>query len=160
MMIMLLFACMLMIMLMRVVVPIGAKIDGKPVSEIKLDFHERLLLQRFNIYAIGAVLLLATLTGVLPGIWEIIVVLAACATLMIPARYVITSRGIALNNVTYYPWSDFTAFGVKRRSISLLPQAGRRKVELRVLNKHREEILTCVRSYLTERSADRPAAAA
>jgi hypothetical protein len=54
-----LLASMLIIMLMSIMLPFGAKITGKKVGAIRLNFRERLLLQRINIYAIGFVLLLS-----------------------------------------------------------------------------------------------------
>lgn len=144
----LLLACMLIIMLMRIAVPISAKTEGKPVKEIGLSFRERILLQRINIYAIGAVLLLTTVTGILPSFWEIIVVCAAIMLLLMRVRYIISNKGVAMNNVVYRPWSDFKGFEVGRRYIRLVPRDGLRPFDLRVLDKHQEEATALVRSYL------------
>ena len=146
----LLLAFMLIIMLMRIAVPIGVKTEGKPVKEIRLSFRERLLLQRINVYSIAGVLLLTTLTGILPSFWEIIVICTAMILLLMRVRYVISNKGVALNNVVYRPWSDFKAFEVRSRYIRLVPRDGLRPFDLRVISRHQAEALVLVRSYLRE----------
>ncbi len=150
MLLILLFALMLIIMLMRITLPIGARVEGKAIREVSLSFQERILLQRTNIYAIGAVLLLAAFTGVLPRLWELLVLVAVIVLLLMRVQYIITNKGVAMNNVVYRPWSDFTAFEVRRCCVRLVPRDGLRPLDLRVLGKHMDQVLVPVRSHLPE----------
>ena len=61
-----LFGAMLIVMLMRVAAPLGVRIEGEPIGRISLGWSEQVRLQRTNVYAIGAVLLLASATNSLP----------------------------------------------------------------------------------------------
>ena len=67
-----LFACMLLLMFMRVRVPIGMKTPGKVVKVVDLTLPERALMHRVNIYSIGLVLLLTTITGVIAAPVEVL----------------------------------------------------------------------------------------
>jgi hypothetical protein len=146
----LLLMVMLIIMLMRIILPLGAKVAGKTVKEVRLSFRERVLLQRTNIYAIGTVLLLTTVTGNLSRGWELLVVIVAVMLLMLPVRYFFTTEGIALNNVVYRSWSDFIGYEVRRRGIRLLPQPGFRPFDIDVIGTRREQAITLVRARLHE----------
>lgn len=145
-----LLAMMLIIMLMRIMLPIGTKMAGRRIKEIRLSFKERVLLQRINIYAIGAVLVLTAATGVLPQVWEIVIIFAVLVLLLMRVHYLVTTDGIALNNVVYRSWKDFTGFEVTRRGIRLIPRQGLRPFNVRVLGKHQQEALVLVRSHLPE----------
>ncbi|HZP58510.1 MAG TPA: hypothetical protein VFC53_13320 [Dehalococcoidia bacterium] len=115
----LLLALMLSMTAMRVFMPIGAKVEGKPFAEIALTLRERLLLQRTNMYLVGAVILLGALTGMLTGPLETVAVLAMFAILTIPARYRFTSQGVALNNVVFRRWSEFSGYREERARLVL-----------------------------------------
>ncbi len=140
--------CMLRIMLMGIMLPIGAKITGKSIKEIRLNFRERLLKQRMNVYAIGAVLLLTAVTQVVAMFWELLVVLVVMMLLMMRARYLITTEGIAMNNVVFRPWKDFTGFEINSRGVKLLPKAGMRPFNIRLIGEHKKEIVVMLRRYL------------
>jgi hypothetical protein len=149
----LLLSLMLIIMLMRIVLPIGAKIAGKTSRELRLSFQERVLLQRINIYAIGMVLLLTIIGGGLSRGWELLVLCAVVLLLLMRVRYIFTNEGIALNNVVYRSWGDFSGYEIRRRGIRLLPQPGLRPFDLNVTGKHREQALALVRAHLHEAPA-------
>ena len=90
-----LFGSMLIVMLLRIAPPIGVKLAGEPLSKVTLGMRERVRLQRTNVYAIGAVLLIAAVTGDMPTILELVVMVGILAILAIPVRYVLTTRGVA-----------------------------------------------------------------
>src|SRR5690349_18807662 len=121
-----LFGAMLIVMLIRVAPPLGARIEGDPVGRITLGMRERVRLQRTNIYAIGLVLLLVVATSSLPLIGELAIIGGVLAILMIPTRYVLTTRGIALNRSVFRRWSEFQGFEVDGSGIKLVPQPGAR----------------------------------
>jgi hypothetical protein len=151
----LLFALMLLVMLTRVYVPLGAKIDGKVESSVTLSLFERAQLQRVNIYAIGVVLLLTVVTGVMPPAGEILVVVIALGILMMPVRCVFTSRGVAFNNVLFRPWSDFASFERSQRRLSLIGRDGTRPMRLTLLREHQTQALPVLRRHLPEAKASR-----
>lgn len=151
----LLFALMLLVMLTRVYVPLGANIDGKVESTVPLSLIERAQLQRVNIYAIGLVLLLTVVSGLMPASGEILIVVIALGILMMPVRCVFTSKGVAINNVLFRPWSDFATFERSDRRLSLVGRDGTRPMRLTLLRDHQTQALPVLRRHLTEAKASR-----
>lgn len=154
MLVVLLLALMLAITAMRVYLPVGAKVEGKPLAVITLTFRERVLLQRTNLYFIGAVVLLGTVTGFLTGPLELVAILATFAVLTIPARYRFTSQGLALNNVVYRSWTDFRGYHEERGAIVLDAVDGQRKFRMHVMGAHREAVVRALSRRLARSSAE------
>jgi uncharacterized membrane protein len=150
----LLLALMIAIAAMRVFVPMGAKIEGKPVGVITLSFRERMLLQRTNLYLIGAVILLGALSGFLTGPLEMVALLATFAVLTIPARYRFTSQGIALNNVVFRSWTDFRGYREERGSIVLDAVEGQRKFRMPVVGANRDAAVKALSRIMARSAAE------
>ena len=153
----LLFALMLLVMLMRVYLPRGTRTTGKVVRVVQLSLVERFHLQRVNLYAIGAVLLLMTVTNTIATGSQILVLLIAQAMLMIPVRCKLTSDGVALNNVVFRPWSEFAGFSVASRRIVLMGRDGTRPMNLPLLADHQKEVIPILRRHLPEVTARKEA---
>jgi hypothetical protein len=119
-----LFGSMLIVMLVRVAAPLGVRITGEPIGRISLGWSERVRLQRTNVYAIGAVLLLASASSNLPLVGVLAVMTGILAILAIPTRYVLTTHGVALNRTVFRPWTDFSSFEIDAKGIQLLPKPG------------------------------------
>jgi hypothetical protein len=145
-----LFGLMLFLMLMRVHLPFGARIQGKAVKSVLLSLSERSLLQRRNVYSLGFVLLISALTGMLVGPAEVLVVVVALAIMSLPVRLLLTSEGVALNNVVYRPWNEFSGFSIERRRIVLHGREGLRPFSLPLLGVHQREVLPELRRHLKE----------
>jgi hypothetical protein len=139
--IIILFAGMLALMLMRVVVPVGAKGGGRPVKILSLSFVERALMQRINIYALGFVLLLMAVTGLISPILELLVIIIAFGILVVPVRCVFTTEGVGINNVVFRPWKEFSGFTAERRRIRLTGREGTRDLFLPLLPGRQQEAL-------------------
>ena len=153
----LLFALMLIVMLMRVYLPRGARTTGKVVRVVQLALVERFLLQRVNLYAIGSVLLLMTVTDTITTGGQILVLLIAQALLLIPVRCKLTSDGVALNNVVFRPWSEFEGFSVASRRIVIVGREGTRPLNLPLLADHQKEVIPILRRHLPEMTARKEA---
>lgn len=151
----LLLALMLVITAMRVYLPVGVKVEGKPVGTITLSFRERLLLQRTNLYLIGVVILLGALSGFLTGPIELVAILATFAILTIPARYRVTQQGIALNNVVFRFWTDFRGYREERTSVVLEAVEGQRSFRMHVVGAHRQELVKVLARVLARSAAER-----
>jgi hypothetical protein len=149
-----LFAGMLVIMLMRVALPIGARSEGEPLGRVTLSLAERVRLQRTNVYAIGAVLLLSALVGEIWLLPELVVVLGAVSILAIPVRYTVTSRGIGLNRVVFRPWSDFSHAEVGASGIRLVGKPGLRPFRLVLGPATSQSVLAMIGRFLPERAPD------
>jgi Amt family ammonium transporter len=156
MLVLILFGFMLIFMLMRVALPFGAKAEGKKVKEISLSFRERLIYHRFNVYAIGAVLLLTSLAGEVSSPIEFVVIVATFAIVTaIPVRYVVTTEGIGLNNVVFRSWSDFRGMSLEKRHVALVPTSEWRGMKLLFAPAEHEQDVNLLRRYLRTVSNDK-----
>jgi len=139
---------MLIIAVLRVNMPFGAKLEGKPLGHITLSLRERMLLQRTNLYLIGAVILASAIGGFLGGLAETLAIAAVIGVLFIPARYTLTTKGIGLNNVVFRSWTDFSGYRQERGGAVLLGVAGQRNFRLHVLAANREIALKALSRLL------------
>lgn len=146
----LLLAIMLAIAAMRVFLPLGTRVEGRPLGEVTLSWRERLLLQRTNMYLFGAVVLLGAASGALTGPLEIVALLAAFAILTIPVRYRFTAQGIALNNVVFRAWSNFSGYHEERLALVLEAVEGQRDMRLHVIGAHRDAARRALASILNQ----------
>lgn len=121
-----LFGLMLIIMLMRVGVPIGARLYGGRITEVRLSFAERVRFHRTNVYLIGLVLLLGAVVGWLHPAVQLLVLGAVFTILTIPTRYIVTSEGVALNHVVFRAWTEFRGVEESRGGLRLRARDGYR----------------------------------
>jgi hypothetical protein len=135
--IVMLLVAMLIIAVIRVHAPFGQQAEGKPLGRITLSLRERALLQRTNMYLIGAVILISVIGGFLGGPLELVAIIATAAVLTIPVRYTLTTQGVAMNNVVFRSWTEFTGYREERTGIVLLGGPGRRNFRMHVLGSNR-----------------------
>jgi hypothetical protein len=155
----LLFVLMLLVMLMRVFMPRGVKVRGKVVHKYTLSLVERFVLHRINLYSIGAVLFLMTITGTIPSMFQFLVLFVAQVILFIPARFIVTTEGVAFNNVVYRPWSEFSGYTLSTKRISLIGQEGTRPLNVPITANHQKEIVAALGRHLPEIKARKEAGA-
>ena len=103
--------------------------------------------------AFRAVLLLAAISGALPRFWEVLIILAVFIVLTLRVRYVITSEGVAINNVVFRPWSDFTGVTASPRRLELVPKPGLRPFYIQLVGKRQEEALQAVKPFVVPAAA-------
>ena len=132
-----LLVAMLIIAVIRVHAPFGQRPEGKPLGRITLSLRERMLLQRTNTYLIGLVILISAVGGLLGGPLELVAIIATIAVLTIPVRYTLTSQGIAMNNVVFRSWTEFTGYRAERGGVLLLGASGQRNFRLHVTGANR-----------------------
>ncbi|GHO90250.1 hypothetical protein KSF_002980 [Reticulibacter mediterranei] len=155
----LLVGCFFILMLVRIGLPFGVPASGKPVTSVALSFRERLVLHRTNMYALGALLLLAAI-----GHWfslpvEVACIFLALALVNLPIRYHFTSEGIACNNVSFRRWNEFSYVGVHGGRLTLMPRAGYAPLRLVVLASRQKEVLPTFQRFLQVRHEAPPPSA-
>lgn len=153
MIVLLLIGFMLIVMLMRVVVPIGQRLEGRPLGEVRLGLLQRFQWQRTNMYATGLVLLLGTWGGWLSGALEAMVLIAVFAILLMPVRYIFTTDGVAVNNVIFRHWDEFASFRVQGGRINLEDLAGRKAFTLFIAPRDQTEVIRLLQRRLVQRVA-------
>src|SRR6266567_8562382 len=120
----LLVGCFLILMFARTVLPFGVASEGNLLAKVSLSFRERLLTQRMNMYALGALLLLAAIGQWFSTPVIVVLILLSFAIVNLPAHYKFTSQGIGLNNVTFRKWKEFEYVRVHGARVTLVPRKG------------------------------------
>ena len=154
----LLVGCTFMFMLLRTGLPFGVKAEGTVVSHVTLSFREKLLLQRSNMYAIGAILVLSAIGQWFPTTIELVMILAALCIVNLPVRYHFTSAGVAYNNVLFRPWKEFSHVRVRGAKLTLVPREGFAPLKLYAMPKRQKEILPHFQRFLEMRQDTSPIA--
>jgi Amt family ammonium transporter len=152
----LLIGCTFMFMLIRVGLPFGIRAEGTSVADVPLTFREKLLLQRTNMYAVGAILVLSAIGQWFPTTIELVLVLVAFAIVNLPVRYHFTSAGIACNNVLFRPWKEFEYVRIRGAKLTMVPREGFAPLKLYVLPARQEEILPHFQRFLAVRRDTSP----
>src|SRR5713226_2735329 len=87
------------LMLLRKGLPVGVKTTGRETAGVSLNFGERMLMHRMDMYALAFMLLLSAI-----GQWfsvgiELVLLVVALTIVNLPLRLHFTTDGIAYNNV-------------------------------------------------------------
>ena len=93
--------------------PISAATPGDRLLEVRVGLLFRALSQRINIMAV--LIVLAIGSGAFGDRWIspalfTFAVIALIGIVLLPARYVFTTKGLSPNRATFRPWSDFTGW--------------------------------------------------
>jgi hypothetical protein len=93
--------------------PIAAATPGDRLLEVRLGLLFRALSQRVNIMAVLIVLAIGSGAfgdqWISPALFTFAVV-ALVGIVLVPARYVFTTKGVSTNRATFRPWSDFSGW--------------------------------------------------
>jgi hypothetical protein len=74
-------------------------------------------------------------------------------------RCIVTSDGIALNNVVFRPWTDFVGFTTDKRRVTLIGRQGTRPLNIPLLAARQSEVVPLVRRRLPEVKTEKRAVA-
>jgi hypothetical protein len=96
-----------------------APLPGKPLQTIPLGFLPRLLAYRASLLALLTGCILSILAGWLPLNMAAMVAAFALIILLMPMRYTLTTKGIAVGDGIFRPWSDFSGFKAGKFSLQL-----------------------------------------
>jgi hypothetical protein len=84
------------------------KAEGEILDVIPVPIRARVRLQRTNVYAVGALMVLGGAGGWLPAAVQIAMAVVVLIGLLIPVTYTLTRSGIALGRTPARAWSQFT----------------------------------------------------
>jgi hypothetical protein len=127
----------------RTIGPIKARPKGKQLLVIEARFIDRLLLHRFQL--MGLIAILALGSGGLGARWishpTFLVAVGACVVLLlVPFRYVLTTEGVNVHASLVKVWADFTSYRVEGRRVVLLGDGWSKRASLYMSEKTRKEL--------------------
>ncbi|MEP6895091.1 MAG: hypothetical protein ABI986_05735 [Chloroflexota bacterium] len=99
------------------------QLPGKPLQTISMGLLPKLVTYRSSLLALLTGCVLSTLTGWLPSNMTAMVAVFALIILLMPMRYTLTTKGIAVGDAVFHPWKDFSGFSAKRSSLKLTPSS-------------------------------------
>jgi len=141
----------------RVTAVRGARIEGKDEVVVTLSLIEKIAYHRFSIYSLAFLMLLGSATGAVHATAEGLAFVAVLALLSRPVRYRVTSAGIAINNVVFRSWSEFSGYESKR-TLRLVGKPGNGRFDVRLSGKHRSVAQAAVARHLHVVASAAPAA--
>ena len=144
----------LSLMLLRVWFPFGSRRSGSILYETRLSPLRRLLVLRGLLLLLTAYVALGQIERYvlgqgyyLPGT-EYIALGGALLILALPMRYVLTDRGVAINNTAPRLWRDFRRFDARGNRIVLTPRKGNRPHTLHIpANEHKAVVRILKRRF-------------
>lgn len=93
---------------------------GKTLQTVPLGFLPKLLTHRSSLLALLTGCTLGIVGGWLP--LNIVAMIGAIAVVIVwmPMRYTLTTKGVAVGDMLFRPWSDFSGFNVKKSTLELI----------------------------------------
>jgi hypothetical protein len=114
-----LLGVLLMNMLAKTRPLMAARLPGKSHTVIPLSLIAKIWLHRSSLLALLTGSVFGVLAGWLPLNIAEMVGIFALVILLMPMQFTITSQGVGVGRASFYPWSDFSGFKVKKSSIDL-----------------------------------------
>ncbi len=115
----LLLALMLMNMMAKVRPWRRSPTPGKEFKSLPMGFLSRIQLHRFSLMALATGIVYGLITGWLPLNMAGMIAAFAAVIVIFPMQYSLTTKGVAMGDAMFYPWSDFSGFVPKKSSLEL-----------------------------------------
>jgi hypothetical protein len=121
----------LLLLAARVWQPWAPAMPGKPLAIWRVPLRARVAIQRSQVYAVAAIVVLGGLGGWLPGVIQLVVVAVALAIVFWPwLSYTLTDEGFALGRTPPRRWSEFSRCTAESGRIALDDAASGRTVSI------------------------------
>ncbi len=142
------FALLLMNMLAKARPRIKEPAPGKALQSLPMGLPSRFQLQRSSLLALLTGVVFGIVAGWLPLSTAGIVAAVAIVTVLLPMRYTFTTKGVAVGEGMFYPWSDFSGFAAKGSSLKLDHPSFFRRLTLFVKPAEMNNVLEYVERYV------------
>jgi hypothetical protein len=126
----LLLALMLMDMMAKVRPWSRKPAPGKAFKTLPMGLRSRIWLHRFSLLALATGIIHGLITGWLPLNTAGMVGAFAFVIVLLPMRYSITAKGIAVGDGMFYPWSNFSSVVPKKSRLELVHSSFWRRLTL------------------------------
>lgn len=114
-----LIALLLMSMLAKARPRIKEPAPGKALKTLPMGLPSRFQLHRSSLLALLTGIVFGVIAGWLPLATAGIIGTIAVITILLPMRYTFTTKGVAVGDGVFYPWTGFSGFTTKRSSLKL-----------------------------------------
>ncbi len=104
--------------------PWAARPPGSVVIRIPVPFGAKVRMQRTNVYALAALLLLGSVGGWIAPLLELAMIATTMGLLLLPVHYTLTDHAIALGRTPFRKWTEFTRAETRRGLVTLRGRDG------------------------------------
>jgi len=127
---------------------------GKPLQSIPVGFLPRVLTYRSSLLALLTGCVFAILAGWLPLNMAAIVASFALVILLMPMRYTLTTKGVAVGDAMFRPWSDFSGFKAGKSKLELANPSKFGRLTLFVKPAEMDNVLKYVERHVKVQSSN------
>lgn len=138
----------LMSMLAKARPKIKEPAPGKALKTLPMGLPSRFQLHRSSLLALLTGILFGVFTGWLSIDSAAIIGVIAVITIFLPMRYTFTTKGIALGEGMFYPWSDFSGYMAKGSSLKFDHPSFFRRLTLFIKPAEMNNVLEYVERYV------------
>lgn len=131
-----------------------ADVAGKPLQTISVGFLPRMLTYRSPLFALLTGCGLAIFAGWLPLNVAAMVMSFALVILFMPMRYTFTTKGVAVGNAVFRPWSDFSGFKAGKSTLELANPSKFGRLTLFVKPAEMDNVLKYVQRHVKIQSSN------
>lgn len=114
----------------RVWSPWRPRPQGTPLRTLRMPFVARLSNQAFPLVLLSVATAVNEFLGSLPFWVPVVPLVVLVLSVLVPARYTITTEGVAVGALTFRRWTEFSGLTVRRGRIRLKSIGGVRRLEL------------------------------
>ncbi len=144
----LLLASMLMNMMAKVRPWRRSPMPGKEFKSLPMGFLSRVQLHRFSLMALATGIAHGVVTGWLPLGTAGMIAAFASVIVLIPMRYSLTTKGIAMGDAMFYPWNSFSGFVPKKSSLELGHSSFLRRLTLFIQPSEMDSVVKHIARYV------------
>lgn len=138
----------LMSMLAKARPKIKEPAPGKALKTLPMGLPSRFQLHRSSLLALLTGIVFGIVTGWLSIDSAAIVGVIAIITILLPMRYTFTTKGVALGEGMFYPWSDFSGYMAKGSSLKFDHPSFFRRLTLFIKPAEMNNVLEYVERYV------------
>ncbi len=138
----------LMSMLAKARPKIKEPAPGKALKTLPMGLPSRFQLHRSSLLALLTGILFGVFTGWLSIDSAAIIGVIAIITIFLPMSYTFTTKGIALGEGMFYPWSDFSGYMAKGSSLKFDHPSFFRRLTLFIKPAEMNNVLEYVERYV------------
>lgn len=121
---------------------------GKILQTVSLGLLPKLLLHRSALLALVTGMVFGIMGGWMVPSLAALTMLFALGILLMPMRYTLTTKGVAVGQGTFYEWSDFSGFKVGKSSLELAHPSFFGRLTLFVKPTEIDNVLKCVQRHV------------
>lgn len=114
----------------RVWSPWRTRPQGQPILSLRMPLRARLRNQALPLALLVVAVVLNAAWSRIPEIVAVAPLLAVLGGTLIPARYTVTTEGIAIGALTFRRWTEFSGISVRRGRIRFKSIRGTRRLDV------------------------------